>query len=128
MDYNINRLDVQDKKGLEVALVMTLSAMLDQEYDERIAARGERNLYICTSGIPTDLSAQGYTAAWREAEMRHHAKTVHLPSQSSGSPMASAGDLPRRAVEEVDVATMDRIANLEPNEMLVTSGDPSTSI
>ena len=61
MDYNINRLDVEDKKGLEVALVMSLSALLDQEYDERVAARGERNLYICSSGIPTDLSTQGYS-------------------------------------------------------------------
>ncbi len=66
MDYNLDRLDIQDKKGLEVALVTSLSALLDQEYDDKIASRGERNMYICTSGIPTDLSTQGFSSAWQE--------------------------------------------------------------
>ena len=119
MDYNINRLDVQDKKGLEVALVMTLSALLDQEYDEKIASRGERNLYICSSGIPTDLSTQGFSSAWQEAEMRHQMTRAPSNGGPQGSEMPR---LPRNPSESsnVDAASIGRIANLEPNEMLVS--------
>ncbi|SJX62016.1 uncharacterized protein SRS1_10643 [Sporisorium reilianum f. sp. reilianum] len=116
MDYNINRLDVHDKKGLEVALVMTLSALLDQEYDDKIASRGERNMYICSNGIPTDLSTQGFSSAWQEAEARHRAELARVGGslQQAGEP-ASPGRSP-----DLDAATVDRIANLEPNELLVT--------
>ncbi|EST07858.1 hypothetical protein PSEUBRA_002976 [Kalmanozyma brasiliensis GHG001] len=116
MDYNIDRLDIQDKKGLEVALVMSLSALLDQEYDDKIASRGERNLYICSNGIPTDLSTQGFSSAWQEAEARHGTggaranSTAVLPGGERASP----------SHPDVDVATVDRIANLEPNELLIT--------
>ncbi|SNX82933.1 uncharacterized protein MEPE_01639 [Melanopsichium pennsylvanicum] len=116
MDYNINRLDVQDKKGIEVALVMSLSALLDQEYDDRIASRGQRNLYICNSGIPTDLSTQAFSSAWQEAEMRHGA-SQH--SASSPSQDARALHHPSES-SNVDIADIDRIASLEPNEMLVS--------
>ncbi|CDW98360.1 hypothetical protein [Sporisorium scitamineum] len=118
MDYNINRLDVQDKKGLEVALVMTLGALLDQEYDEKIASRGERNLYICSSGIPTDLSRQGFSAAWQEADVRHQAN----PTRVGGSPTTQAGETDRvlQKDSDIDAATVDRIANLDPNELLIT--------
>lgn len=127
MDYNINRLDVQDKKGLEVALVMTLSALLDQEYDEKIASRGERNIYTCTSGIPTDLSTQPFALAWQEAESRHQASSVRLgrvaSSSSATSPSVSTVNRPARHESDssdIDAATADRIANLEPNEVLVS--------
>ncbi|TKY87321.1 hypothetical protein EX895_003998 [Sporisorium graminicola] len=122
MDYNINRLDVQDKKGLEVALVMTLSALLDQEYDDKVASRGERNLYICSSGIPTDLSTQGFSAAWQEAEARHQAELVRLGGAASAT--VKAGEVlngsSRKESPDLDAATVDRIANLDPNELLVT--------
>ncbi|SPO23441.1 uncharacterized protein UTRI_02120 [Ustilago trichophora] len=122
MDYNINRLDVQDKKGLEVALVMTLSALLDQEYDEKIASRGERNLYICSSGLPTDLSSQGFSSAWQEAEFRHQASQARSLGRPSAVPVQSGENPrpPRNPSESSDVASLDRIANLEPNEMLVS--------
>ncbi|GAC92666.1 hypothetical protein PHSY_000220 [Pseudozyma hubeiensis SY62] len=120
MDYNINRLDVQDKKGLEVVLVMSLSALLDQEYDEKMASRGERNMYICSSGIPTDLSTQGFAGAWQEAEARHRSESaVTTGSLQDGD---TTHGLPRVASEssDIDAATADRIANLEPNELLIT--------
>ncbi|CCF53052.1 hypothetical protein NDA11_004584 [Ustilago hordei] len=117
MDYNLDRLDVQDKKGLEVALVMTLSALLDQEYDERLATKGERNIYICTTGIPTDLSRQGFSSAWQEAEQRHQANTAVLQQSSRNR---EAPGLPRNPSDSSDVANVDRIASLEPNEMLVS--------
>lgn len=117
MDYNINRLDLQDKKGLEVALVMTLSTLLDQEYDEKIASRGERNLHICSSGIPTDLSTQAFSPAWQEAELRHQ-QAFAISSTTSGG--GEIPRLPRNPSESSDVANIDRIANLEPNEMLVS--------
>ncbi|KAJ9477978.1 hypothetical protein PHBOTO_001573 [Pseudozyma hubeiensis] len=120
MDYNINRLEVQDKKGLEVALVMSLSALLDQEYDEKIASRGERNMYVCSSGIPTDLSTQGFAGAWQEAESRHRSESaVTTGSLQDGE---TTHGLPRVASEssDIDAATAHRIANLEPNELLIT--------
>ncbi|GAK63769.1 uncharacterized protein PAN0_003d1977 [Moesziomyces antarcticus] len=123
MDYNLNRLDVQDKKGLEVALVMTLSALLDQEYDDKIAARGEHNLYMCTSGIPTDLSMQGYSAAWREMEARHQPHASSSVGNSGPRPSTPGGRQPslrRNTSQEYDAAMVDRIASLEPNEMLVS--------
>ncbi|GAC76883.1 hypothetical protein PANT_22c00261 [Moesziomyces antarcticus T-34] len=123
MDYNLNRLDVQDKKGLEVALVMTLSALLDQEYDDKIAARGERNLYMCTSGIPTDLSMQGYAAAWREMEARHQPHAPPGVGNAGSSPTTPGSRQPsfgRASSQDYDAATVDRIASLEPNEMLVS--------
>lgn len=120
MDYNLDRLDVSDKKGLEVALVMTLSALLDQEYDDRLAARGERNIYICTTGIPTDLSRQGFSSAWQEAEQRHQGSAALLPQPGSNG---AAPGLPRNPSDSSDTANGDRIANLEPNEMLVSKWD-----
>ncbi|KAJ1028460.1 hypothetical protein NDA16_001626 [Ustilago loliicola] len=117
MDYNLDRLDISDKKGLEVALVMTLSALLDQEYDDRLAARGERNIYICNTGIPTDLSRQGFSSAWQEAEQRHQAGSTQLPQPG---PNGATPGLPRNPSEASDIANVDRIASLEPNEMLVS--------
>lgn len=107
MDYNLARLEVADKKGLEVALVMTLSSLLDQEYDERIASKGEKNTYICSSGIPTDLSTQSYSAAWQEMERRHQSA---VPTSSTV----------RSDESEVWEGNVDRIADLEPNEILVS--------
>lgn len=123
MDYNLDRLDLQDKKGLEVALVMTLSALLDQEYDERIASRGEPNLYICSNGIPADLSTQGYSSAWQEVELRQQASTVALHGHPAAAAPSHAGAPPQMASMtdlSTDVADIDRIADLEPNEILVS--------
>ncbi|PWN51316.1 hypothetical protein IE53DRAFT_55186 [Violaceomyces palustris] len=56
MDHNLDRIDVQDKKGLEIVLVLTLCALLDQEYDERVGT-GVDNIYVSQHAAVTGASS-----------------------------------------------------------------------
>ncbi|PWY98518.1 hypothetical protein BCV70DRAFT_201828 [Testicularia cyperi] len=112
MDYNLDRLGIDDKKGLEVALIMTLSALLDQEHDERLAGTGDPNMYICTNGLPTDISMLGNSSAWHEAEERWNADSVAVPGANV--------DQPQRQASGASSELAADLADLEPNEMVVS--------
>jgi hypothetical protein len=51
MDHNISRIDptVRDRKGLELVMLMSLSAILDQDFDEKYKTPAE-NMYLATNG------------------------------------------------------------------------------
>ncbi|KDN53453.1 hypothetical protein K437DRAFT_265816 [Tilletiaria anomala UBC 951] len=50
LDHNIARIDpaVQDRKGLEIAMLMALCSILDQDYDEKYRDPSE-NMYLSTT-------------------------------------------------------------------------------
>lgn len=51
MDHNISRIDptVRDRKGLELVMLMSLSAILDQDFDEKYKTPAE-NMYLSPHG------------------------------------------------------------------------------
>ncbi len=50
LDHNIARMDVADRKGFELVLLMTLSTILDQDYDDKYRTPSE-NMYLSQLGI-----------------------------------------------------------------------------
>ena len=99
MDYNLDRLAVDDKRGLELCLIMSLCALLDQDYDEKMASNGERNMYVSTEASQSSSHGKGLSAT----------HLVEVGRQASGS-SGPAG-----------IPAPDSDLNLEPNEVLITT-------
>ncbi|KAN0066578.1 hypothetical protein ACQY0O_000672 [Thecaphora frezii] len=114
MDYNLDRLDVDDKRGLELLLVMTLSTLLDQEYDERCAQNGEPNIYISRDAAALATSAAGVGDAM--AAMHNLAASTSAAGASGPSPSTSVGG---GSVMAAWMAAASAAAELDPNEVLV---------
>ncbi|EPQ32077.1 uncharacterized protein PFL1_00275 [Pseudozyma flocculosa PF-1] len=100
MDYNLDRLELKDKRGLEVLLIMTLSCLLDQEYDEKLASRGEPNMYISRDAPPATEDAANLGPMPGSSSRLH----PHGPAAAIGGPGESGAGT----------------AELEPNEVLIT--------
>lgn len=103
LDYNIQRLEVNDRRGLEILAIFSVCHCLDQEYDEKHREGG--NIYT-NGSLPPTPSASG--------EQRHTAalRPPVAPTAAQSAPHTPA------ASSSVDVSS------LEPNEILVSLHTP----
>ena len=71
MDHNISRVDprIDDRKGFELVMIMTLSSILDQDFDERYREPAE-NMYLPT--MPTSMGTLGAVSSKKPTPVDSH--------------------------------------------------------